>query len=106
VIQRTKHINQKNAPLVANNDICLWSQLAELQTPPVITTDFVYVPFIGDKSIQEKDFGRIQIDREVIWLLVKKKGVSKVLAKYLALSKESCISPSQIIHYLNLSRSP
>lgn len=48
----------------ANNDICLvWSQLAELQTPPVITTDFVYMRFIGDRSIQEKDFGRIQIDR-------------------------------------------
>jgi uncharacterized protein YecE (DUF72 family) len=48
----------------ANNDICLvWSQLAGLQTPPVITTDFLYVRFIGDRSIQEKDFGRIQIDR-------------------------------------------
>jgi uncharacterized protein YecE (DUF72 family) len=48
----------------ANNDICLaWSQLAELQTPPVVTTDFLYVRFIGDRSIQEKDFGRIQIDR-------------------------------------------
>ena len=41
----------------------VWSQLAELQTPPVITTDFVYMRFIGDRSIQEKDFGRIQIDR-------------------------------------------
>jgi uncharacterized protein YecE (DUF72 family) len=41
----------------------VWSQLAELQTPPVVTTDFLYVRFIGDRSIQEKDFGRIQIDR-------------------------------------------
>ena len=48
----------------ANNDICLvWSQLAELQTPPILTTDFLYLRFIGDRSIQEKDFGRIQIDR-------------------------------------------
>jgi uncharacterized protein YecE (DUF72 family) len=48
----------------ANNDICMvWSVLAELQTPPIITTDFVYVRFVGDRSIQEKDFGRIQIDR-------------------------------------------
>ena len=48
----------------ANNDLCLvWSQLAELQTPPVLTTDFLYLRFIGDRSIQEKDFGRIQIDR-------------------------------------------
>ena len=36
---------------------------AGLQTPPVVTTDFLYVRFIGDRSIQEKDFGRIQIDR-------------------------------------------
>jgi hypothetical protein len=41
----------------------VWSQLAELQTPPIITTDFLYLRFIGDRSIQEKDFGRIQIDR-------------------------------------------
>ena len=48
----------------ANNDICLvWSQLAEIQTPPIVTTDFLYLRFIGDRSIQEKDFGRIQLDR-------------------------------------------
>jgi uncharacterized protein YecE (DUF72 family) len=41
----------------------IWSQLAELQTPPVLTTDFLYLRFIGDRSIHEKDFGRIQIDR-------------------------------------------
>ena len=50
----------------ANNGLCLvWSQLAELQTPPVLTTDFLYLRFIGDRSIQEKDFGRVQIDRIV-----------------------------------------
>jgi uncharacterized protein YecE (DUF72 family) len=48
----------------AKNDICMvWSQLAELRTPPIVTTDFLYLRFIGDRSIQEKDFGRIQIDR-------------------------------------------
>jgi uncharacterized protein YecE (DUF72 family) len=48
----------------ANNDICLvWNQLKEIQTPPIVTTDFVYVRLIGDLTIQEKDFGRIQIDR-------------------------------------------
>jgi len=46
------------------NDICLaWSQLAELQTPPMVTTDFIYLRFIGDRSIDEKDFGVIQKDR-------------------------------------------
>ena len=44
--------------------MCLvWSQLADIQTPPIVTSDFVYVRLIGDRSIQEKDFGRIQIDR-------------------------------------------
>jgi uncharacterized protein YecE (DUF72 family) len=48
----------------ANNDICLaWSQLAELQTPPILTTDFLYLRLIGDRSIQEKDFRRIQINK-------------------------------------------
>ena len=32
-------------------------------TPPIVTSDFVYVRLIGDRSIQEKDFGHIQIDR-------------------------------------------
>jgi hypothetical protein len=44
--------------------MCLvWSQLADIHTPPIVTSDFVYVRFIGDRSIQEKDFGQIQIDR-------------------------------------------
>ena len=47
-----------------NNQMCLvWSQLADIHTPPIVTTDFVYVRLIGDRSIQEKDFGNIQIDR-------------------------------------------
>jgi uncharacterized protein YecE (DUF72 family) len=48
----------------ADNDICLvWSQLAKLRTPPIVTTDFIYIRFIGDRSIDEKDFGQIQKDR-------------------------------------------
>ena len=37
--------------------------LRELRTPPIATTDFLYLRFIGDRSIQEKDFGKIQKDR-------------------------------------------
>jgi uncharacterized protein YecE (DUF72 family) len=48
----------------ADHDMCLvWSQLADIRTPPIVTSDFVYVRLIGDRSFQEKDFGRIQIDR-------------------------------------------
>jgi uncharacterized protein YecE (DUF72 family) len=43
----------------ANNNICL----ADIQTPPVVTTDFVYLRLIGDRSINENDFGMIQKDR-------------------------------------------
>ena len=39
----------------ADNDICMvWSQLAHLSTPPIITTDFLYVRFIGDRTTDEK----------------------------------------------------
>jgi uncharacterized protein YecE (DUF72 family) len=48
----------------ANNDICMvWSQLARMSTPPIVTSDFLYIRFIGDRSINEKDFGKIQKDR-------------------------------------------
>jgi uncharacterized protein YecE (DUF72 family) len=44
-----------------NNNICLvWNQLDIIQTPPVVTSDFVYIRFIGDRSIEERDFGTIQ----------------------------------------------
>ena len=50
--------------LLSDNNICLaWSQLDTIQTPPEITSDFIYLRFIGDRSIDEKDFGRIQKDR-------------------------------------------
>ena len=41
----------------------VWSQLADIRTPPILTTDFLYIRFIGDRTIQEKDFGKIQKDR-------------------------------------------
>jgi uncharacterized protein YecE (DUF72 family) len=50
----------------ANNNICMvWSQLAELRTPPIVTTDFLYIRLIGDRCIDEKDFGKIQKDRVI-----------------------------------------
>jgi uncharacterized protein YecE (DUF72 family) len=41
----------------------VWSQLAELQTPPIVTADFLYLRFIGDRTIDPNAFGRIQKDR-------------------------------------------
>jgi len=34
-----------------------------LVTPPMVTTDFVYLRLIGDRSIDERDFGTIKKDR-------------------------------------------
>ena len=48
----------------ADNNFCMvWSQLARIRTPPIVTSDFLYIRFIGDRSIDEKDFGKIQKDR-------------------------------------------
>ena len=41
----------------------VWSQLTDIRTPPIVTTDFLYIRFIGDRTIQAKDFGKIQKDR-------------------------------------------
>ena len=49
----------------SNNNICMtWNQLDKIQSPPVVTTDFVYLRLIGDRSIKEDEFGKIQKDRE------------------------------------------
>lgn len=50
--------------LLSKHQMCLaWSQLDSIQTPPELTTDFFYLRLIGDRTIDEKDFGRIQKDR-------------------------------------------
>ena len=48
-----------------NNKICMaWNQLDKIQSPPVVTSDFVYLRLIGDRSIREEEFGKIQKDRQ------------------------------------------
>ena len=50
--------------LLSDNNICLtWSQLDTIQTPSELTSDFLYLRFIGDRSIKEEDFGSIQKNR-------------------------------------------
>jgi uncharacterized protein YecE (DUF72 family) len=56
--------NKNVYKLLSDNNICLaWSQLDTIQTPPELTTDFLYLRFIGDRSIDVKDFGKIQKNR-------------------------------------------
>jgi uncharacterized protein YecE (DUF72 family) len=57
--------SKKFYKLLTDNNICLaWSQLDTIQTPPELTSDFLYLRFIGDRSIDERDFGKIQKDRQ------------------------------------------
>jgi uncharacterized protein YecE (DUF72 family) len=37
--------------------------LDTIQTPPELTSDLLYLRFIGDRSIDERYFGKIQKDR-------------------------------------------
>jgi uncharacterized protein YecE (DUF72 family) len=47
-----------------NSNVSLvWSQMDRLQTPPIVTSDFVYLRLIGDRRLAEEQFGKIQIDR-------------------------------------------
>jgi uncharacterized protein YecE (DUF72 family) len=47
-----------------SRNICLvWSQQDRLTTPPVVTSDLIYLRLIGDRGIDERDFGKIQRDR-------------------------------------------
>lgn len=41
----------------------LWSQMDRLQTPTIVTSDFVYLRLIGDRRLAEDQFGKIQIAR-------------------------------------------
>ena len=49
---------------LAEKKICLvWSDVAGIQNTASLTSDFVYLRLIGDRTIPEKDFGRLQKDR-------------------------------------------
>jgi uncharacterized protein YecE (DUF72 family) len=45
------------------NYCLVWSQQDILITPPILTTDFVYLRLIGDRTIDEKDFGKLTKER-------------------------------------------
>jgi uncharacterized protein YecE (DUF72 family) len=45
------------------NYCLVWSQQDILITPSILTTDFLYLRLIGDRSIDERDFGKIKKDR-------------------------------------------
>jgi uncharacterized protein YecE (DUF72 family) len=49
--------------LKERNYCLVWSRQDTLITPPVVTTNFIYLRLIGDRSIDEREFGKIKKDR-------------------------------------------
>jgi len=57
--------NNKIYDFLNDNKITLvWSIRDELKTPHIVTSDQVYIRFIGDRSIDEIDFGKIVKNRD------------------------------------------
>ena len=63
-VRHSSWFNDNVYDFLKENDIALvWSVRDKLPSPSIITSDQVYVRFIGDRNISEKDFGRIVKDR-------------------------------------------
>ncbi len=63
-VRHPSWFNELAYNLFRNSNISLvWSQMDRLQTPPIVTSDFVYLRLIGDRRLAESQFGKIQIDR-------------------------------------------
>jgi len=61
--------------LKERNYCLVWSQQDNLITPPFVTSDFIYLRLIGDRSIDERDFGKINRDRTTemqLWIKILK----------------------------------
>ena len=63
-VRHSSWFNELFYSYLKERNYCLvWSQQDILTTPPILTTDFVYLRLIGDRSIDERDFGKIKKDR-------------------------------------------
>ena len=63
-VRHPSWFNDNVYDFLRENEISLvWSVRDKLQSPLVITSDQLYIRFIGDRSISEKDFGKTVKDR-------------------------------------------
>lgn len=63
-VRHPSWFNNSVYEFLKENDISLvWSVRDKLRSPPVLTSDQLYIRFIGDRSISEKDFGKTIKDR-------------------------------------------
>jgi len=46
-----------------NNHCLVWNEISGVSNPAAITSDYIYVRLIGDRSIPESEFGKISINR-------------------------------------------
>ncbi|NOJ29902.1 MAG: DUF72 domain-containing protein [Nitrososphaeraceae archaeon] len=64
-VRHSSWFNDMAYHFLKDRNFCLvWSQQDRLVTPPIKTSDFLYLRLIGDRSISEKDFGKIVKDRK------------------------------------------
>ena len=74
--------------LKENNHCLVWNEIQGVRNPAKITTDYVYLRLIGDRSISDSDFGKVSIDRTKLiekWVdrikkLENKVGVTMIMA--------------------------
>ena len=63
-VRHPSWFNDVSYNYLKRHDYCLvWSQHDKLATPPIITSDFVYMRLIGNRSFDDKNFGKIVFDR-------------------------------------------
>lgn len=56
--------SESASKFLTEKKLCLvWNEVEGVKNPAPVTTDFVYLRLIGDRSIPEKEFGRVQKDR-------------------------------------------
>ncbi|HEY6535734.1 MAG TPA: DUF72 domain-containing protein, partial [Candidatus Nitrosocosmicus sp.] len=64
-VRDSSWFNDKIYDFLKDNKITLvWSVRDELKTPYIVTSDQIYIRFIGDRSIDEIDFGKIVKNRD------------------------------------------
>ena len=49
--------------LKSNNHCLVWNEVQGVNNPAKVTTDYVYLRLIGDRTIADSEFGKISIDR-------------------------------------------
>ena len=64
-VRHSSWFNDKVYEFLKENNISLvWSVRDKLISPSIITSDQIYIRFIGDRSISEKDFGKTVKNRK------------------------------------------